>query len=442
MSITLLCLVKGNTPANAFPVDIDKDQLVGHLKKVIKAEIQNDFAGLDSNKLKLWKVTIPDDRDDPISNLSLEDSEELLAIRKISKYFPDSPLEEHIHVLVSPPETTTASSEVLELREQIASLQALFNKSEYEFDVIVSPKRTNGFKWIVNIEEATLEGLKNSIREMNLGLPALENDGVNIFKLIVVIETPSKAFSDWSFPKVCQLYELGESDDPSLSVFPPFTCEYKDLENDSSRVILRNLITELEARLKSIPISGNEASKSQYVCSYLVAGVNLYEGKFELRPEKNITGPNGHGPFDFAIDLLRTAKTVGVTEVKDEDIFKGIAQNAVQLESALSNRKRKASEMEEKKVFTGKTFGIITDAKEWYFMECSLDDQDKLVFKLSKPVTVVYDSKNMGENVERVLGHIAWLLEEVQKPDSDSQSEERVIKKHRSSSNLTGKLDK
>ncbi|PKC63463.1 hypothetical protein RhiirA1_443329 [Rhizophagus irregularis] len=82
--------------------------------------------------------------------------------------------------------------------------------------------------------------------------------------------------------------------------------------------------------------------------------------------------------------------------------------------------------MEEESVFTGKAFGIITDAKEWYFMECSLDNQDRLRFKLSKPVTVVYDSKNMGDNVERVLGHIAWLLEEVQKPDSDSQSEERV----------------
>jgi hypothetical protein len=73
---------------------------------------------------------------------------------------------------------------------------------------------------------------------------------------------------------------------------------------------------------------------------------------FELRPEKNITGPNGHGPVDFAIDLLKTAKTVGVTEVKDKDIYKGIAQNAVQLESALVNRKRKANEMEEESVFT------------------------------------------------------------------------------------------
>ncbi|CAB4481153.1 unnamed protein product [Rhizophagus irregularis] len=49
---------------------------------------------------------------------------------------------------------------------------------------------------------------------------------------------------------------------------------------------------------------------------------------------------NMSAPIDFAIDLLQTAKTVGVTEVKDEDLFKGIAQNAVQLESALSNRKR------------------------------------------------------------------------------------------------------
>ena len=42
-----------------------------------------------------------------------------------------------------------------------------------------------------------------------------------------------------------------------------------------------------------------------------------------------------------------------MTEVKDEDFFKGIAQKAVQLESALSNHKRKASEMEEGDVFTG-----------------------------------------------------------------------------------------
>ena len=103
MSITLLCLVKGNTLANAFPVDIDKDQLVGHLKEAIRAKKQNDFAGIDADKLRLWKVTIPDDQDDLLSNLTLNDGDELLATKKISKYFPDSPPEEHIHIIVKLP---------------------------------------------------------------------------------------------------------------------------------------------------------------------------------------------------------------------------------------------------------------------------------------------------------------------------------------------------
>jgi len=131
MSITLLCLVKGNTLANAFPVDIDKDQLVGHLKKVIKAEQPQTFANVDAKDLKLWKVTIPGDHDDQLRNLILQDSDELLAIRKISKYFPDSPPEEHIHVIVSPPEATTASSREQELLDRIASLEALLKKTTY-----------------------------------------------------------------------------------------------------------------------------------------------------------------------------------------------------------------------------------------------------------------------------------------------------------------------
>src|SRR3954447_9259865 len=98
MSITLLCLVKGNTTASAFAVDIDREKLVSHLKDAIKAKKQNDFAGIDADRLKLWNVKIPDDRDDLLSRLTLNDGDELLATKKISKYFPDSPLEEHIHV--------------------------------------------------------------------------------------------------------------------------------------------------------------------------------------------------------------------------------------------------------------------------------------------------------------------------------------------------------
>src|SRR6266542_2959252 len=101
MSITLLCLVKGNTTANAFPVHIEGSSLVGDLKKAIKAEKQNDFAGIDADKLKLWKVTIPDDRDDLLNNPTLQD--ELLATRDIEEYWPEKPPKKHIHVIVKLP---------------------------------------------------------------------------------------------------------------------------------------------------------------------------------------------------------------------------------------------------------------------------------------------------------------------------------------------------
>ncbi|RGB23613.1 hypothetical protein C1646_676983 [Rhizophagus diaphanus] len=83
----------------------------------------------DAKDLKLWKVEIGDDRDDLLRNLTLQDQPELLATREVGDYWSEKPPKRHIHVLVEPPVTTTASNEVLELREKLASLQALLNKS-------------------------------------------------------------------------------------------------------------------------------------------------------------------------------------------------------------------------------------------------------------------------------------------------------------------------
>ncbi len=259
----------------------------------------------------------------------------------------------------------------------------------------------------------------------------------NNLKFTVFIETPSKAFSDWTFSSVCQLYGLdGETEDPTMAVFPVFSCGSVKPSQES----FENLMIELKSRLDNTPINllSIEATKSIYVYSYLLAGANNFKGKFEIRPQKNISGPNGHGPLDFAVDLRRTAKTVGVTEVKKDDFVKGVVQYVVQLESSLSNRKRKANEMEEDQM-VGKVFGIVTDAEKFYFMECSLDKQDRPSFKLSEPVVVVYNDENMENMVVKVLSHIVWLLGEAQKPDSAFDvDKEKVVKKHRSLSNLTG----
>ncbi|GBC09786.1 hypothetical protein RclHR1_00910036 [Rhizophagus clarus] len=456
MPITLFCLVKGNTTASAFEVDIEKDKSISKLKEAIKAKNPQTFANVDAKDLKLWKVPISDDHDDQLWNLTLEDSDELLAINEIGDYWTEKPPKKHIHVIVEQPASTATSNREQELLEEVASLRALLKKS-VAFDVVVSPKRTKGFKWTINIEQATLDGLKEHIRKMEKP-PALENDGavLNIvndsgkysplndqdlremlqlfvsiknLKFTVFIETPSKAFSDWTFSSVCQLYGLnGETEDPTMTVFPNFSCGNVKPSQES----LEGLMAELKSRLDNTPISllSVEATKSLYVYSYLLAGANNFKGKFEIRPQKVISGPNGHGPLDFAIDLCQTAKTVGVTEVKKDDFVKGVAQCAVQLESSLSYRKRKADEMEERTF--GRVFGIVTDAEKFYFMECSMDDQDRPSFKLSKPVTVVYEDNDLQTKVEKVLEHIVWLLEEAQKPDSALNVKERVIKRVRS----------
>ncbi|CAI2176684.1 8177_t:CDS:2 [Funneliformis geosporum] len=186
-------------------------------------------------------------------------------------------------------------------------------------------------------------------------------------------------------------------------MFPNFSCG----NVKPSQELLEGLMAELKSRLDSTPISllSVEATKSEYIYSYLLAEANNFKGK-----------PNRYGPFDFAIDLCQTAKTVWVAEVKKDDFVKGVAQCTVQLESSLTYHKRKADEMEERTF--GRVFGIVTDAEKFYFMECSMDDQDRPSFKLSKPVTVVYEDNNLQKKVEKAFEHVVWLLEEAQKPDS------------------------
>ncbi|RIA97870.1 hypothetical protein C1645_751399, partial [Glomus cerebriforme] len=145
-----------------------------------------------------------------------------------------------------------------------------------ELDIVVNPKR-EAFKWAVNIEHATLEGLKTSIREMYQP-PALENDGAVLnfmndggrysprndvsfremlrslvskpnLKFTVFIETPSKPFNKWTFPKVCELYGLSDDPNPSIDVYPVFQCGCVDTKNDKYKEALRKLSDELETRI-------------------------------------------------------------------------------------------------------------------------------------------------------------------------------------------------
>ncbi|RGB22946.1 hypothetical protein C1646_775258 [Rhizophagus diaphanus] len=345
---------------NAFAININRNKTISELKSLIQKEKYNDFAGIDPDQLKLWQVEIPDEHYDELVNLQLHENNELLVTKKQVTL---KDLKETIFSLYQFPE----------LEKNGATLAFSCNDKKY------SPQ--------INLEFQNM-----------LQLFVLKRS----FKFTVFIET-SLSFSSWTFPKVCQLYKLSEDSDPSLSVFSLFNCEFINLDDEKSQVIIKHLMTDLNFHFKAIPI-GNEASKSQYVCSYLVAIANLFKDKFKICPEKNVSGLNSHGPVDFALIQVQTSRIIGITEIKDKVFQQDVAQNAVQCESALLNNKKKV-------------FCIITDSEKWFFLECSLDNERNPMFKLSKPVVVIYGDKDMENLVKKVLGHIAWLLEEAQKLD-------------------------
>jgi uncharacterized protein YbdZ (MbtH family) len=100
MSITLFCLVQG--APTAFSVDIDRSLTVGHLKNAIKAKKANDFANIDADKLRLWKVEIPVGND-VIQGQALEDNSQLPPTDYLDEHWTDTPLRKHIHVIIKLP---------------------------------------------------------------------------------------------------------------------------------------------------------------------------------------------------------------------------------------------------------------------------------------------------------------------------------------------------
>ncbi|GES74447.1 hypothetical protein GLOIN_2v1774909 [Rhizophagus clarus] len=109
----------------------------------------------------------------------------------------------------------------------------------------------------------------------------------------------------------------------------------------------------------------HEATESIYSYCYLAGGISFYENNFRVsfNWEEPWLNRNQEGRFYEGVRL-------------------GICTNG-------TGRKRKVNEMEDEQD-VDKVFGIVTDTREWYFMECILDGEGKPSFKLSEPVSYGY----------------------------------------------------
>jgi len=145
-------------------------------------------------------------------------------------------------------------------------------------------------------------------------------------KFTVFIETPSKPFNEWTFPKVCKLYSLSDDPNPSTDVYQLFSCGSADLSSEASKAVVKHLMAELNLRKKTTPLDvAYEATKTIYSYCYLASGISFYEENFKLIPEKFVTGRNGQGNLDYAIECRSTNRIVGLVEVKKDDFKQGFA---------------------------------------------------------------------------------------------------------------------
>jgi hypothetical protein len=114
-TLSLWCLVDGQSTSRAFLVQIAPDSSVDQLKDKIKEKKANEFSDVDADMLNLWRVSIPvvrADRQRPIVLNDLESSVELDPTDDVSDVFKEEPSKKTIHIIIQfpPPGNATHCS--------------------------------------------------------------------------------------------------------------------------------------------------------------------------------------------------------------------------------------------------------------------------------------------------------------------------------------------
>eukprot|EP00047_Mylnosiga_fluctuans_P000635 m.197385 g.197385 ORF g.197385 m.197385 type:complete len:350 (-) comp10088_c0_seq29:207-1256(-) len=108
---------------------------------------------------------------------------------------------------------------------------------------------------------------------------------------------------------------------------------------------------------------GNETTRREYISCVLLSAAMLFE-KVTLKVEEATSGQLARGPLDYL--FIYKNFHILVTEAKQNETNKGVAQNVAQLYSARdeNRRKRKRDDYED-------VWGIVTTGSDWTFIQLS-----------------------------------------------------------------------
>ncbi|KAF9345610.1 hypothetical protein BGX26_002943 [Mortierella sp. AD094] len=434
-TLTLFCLVDGESMSKAFPLSASPTDTVGQLKNLIKEKSTPRFDDIPANELALWSVSIPviaAKKHDPVIIDSLETKDELLPTTRLSKLYPKGVEDDIIHILVQRP--LSSDSEF---------------SNHVTFKVIIQTDTRQDFAWSTDANTATVTELEQALYK---AYPELEDGPANIGiqrgkahgypetkveypndnglgsilwinikaripNLKVVLEAPSKAFSKFTLKEINAKYNLTTTPTPTIKHMPAFTSmDTVSFDPDNYNQRWDRLCGILDDQRRSTTVV-NEAGKSVFVYSFLSQAILLFENELTLIPERPIAGRWGHGPVDYAVESRKHATfMLGVTEVKHDTIEKGFAQNVAQLEASLTDKKRKVDDNVDETIQLV-SYGIVTNSHEWYFVECTMHRTSESVlwqpsFRTSRvPAYVDFELDNWKEQAKIVFGYIIWLVE-------------------------------
>ncbi|KAF9577366.1 hypothetical protein BGW38_007464 [Lunasporangiospora selenospora] len=197
-------------------------------------------------------------------------------------------------------------------------------------------------------------------------------------------ECPAKTFSSYIWKEVVDQYGIQEM----TGSLPEFNIQPKSLSEDEITVlsgVVKNYTEHNRAYM--FDLNANEATRSTIVNLFMVSAILFNDSNMVLAQQQRMKGLRGHGSVDFAVlDRFRQTQALGVTEVKKDNLAQGLAQNLVQLDVAVQQKKHKrveefGEENGERPPIRAKSYGIVTDSFKWTLVECTLDEKDALAFR-------------------------------------------------------------
>ncbi|KAG0195806.1 hypothetical protein BGX28_000580 [Mortierella sp. GBA30] len=354
--LNVFCLVDGEPKSNAFSVKIDPTETVDSLKNYIKAKKTPEYDDIAADKLTLWRVSVPDDDDNdnderPILVDKVPEKKKLKATHELSAVFEEKPLKNTIHILVQHPPLAQRSTPARDL-DPIAT-----------FTVTINGITRKTVEWITTPKTATLDHLRKVIydkhptlcdrsqtivyeydnapgyiltdSDLQSHVRMSVRDGVQ--HLVLRLENPPKLFSDITLDDTFRLY--GVHVDPPQPFDDARTISFT---LDKYTQALDNLYITLEAAIASMPPGDNDVSGSQYYTNaFLMHAVALFP-ELKMKPGKKLRGRRAYGTLDYAVESKEDpSRILAVTTFGHLENGRGVAQNVVQVDTILSNRKRK-----------------------------------------------------------------------------------------------------